>query len=110
MKEKITIIIIFALLQVRICYSQTYVAEDVITGLTQPVAFTFLPNNNVIITQQTGLAKIYTLGNVFVSNFWNFADSLYISGEAGLLGVCLDPNYSVNQYIYFYYVANLPVK
>lgn len=110
MKKLSIIFILFILSQVRVCYSQTYIAENVVTGLTQPVAFTFLPNNNVIVTQQTGLAKIYTLGNVFVSNFWNFSDSLYISGEAGLLGVCLDPNYSVNQYVYFYYVANLPVK
>jgi glucose/arabinose dehydrogenase len=104
MKKLSIIFILFVLSQVRVCYSQTYIAENVVTGLTQPVAFTFLPNNNVIITQQTGLAKIYTLGNVFVSNFWNFTDSVVVSNERGLLGVCLDPNYSSNHYVYFYYI------
>src|SRR4030095_14335996 len=35
--------------------------------------------------------------------FWNFTDSTASGGELGLLGVCLDPNYTFNNYVYFYY-------
>ncbi len=83
--------------------AQEYIIEDMITGLSQPVSFVFLPNNNVILTQKTGLARIYNLNNTWVSDFWNFTDSTNSNGERGLLGVCLDPNFSVNRYIYFYY-------
>lgn len=87
-------------------YSQAYMLETVISGLNQPVAFTFMPNNNVILTQKAGLVKMYTLNNTFISDFWNFTDSTTSSSELGLIGVCLDPNYSTNKFIYFYYTHN----
>jgi aldose sugar dehydrogenase len=87
-------------------FSQPYITEQLIFNLSSPVAFTFLPNTNVLITQKAGLSVIYALNNVFVSNFWNFTDSTISSGERGLLGVCLDPNYASNHYVYFYYTHN----
>ena len=83
--------------------SQPYLVETVVSGLSQPVAFTFLSDTNVIITQKLGMAKIYSTHNTFISNFWNFTDSTVSNGERGLLGVCLDPNYTTNHFIYFYY-------
>ncbi len=100
MKKYIILFIFFSFHSV---YSQQYMLETVVSGLSTPVAFTFLPNNNVIINQKGGLSKIYTLGNVLVDTFWNFTDSTVSNGERGLIGVCLDPNYSSNHYIYFYY-------
>ncbi len=101
MKKLIFLLFVFIS---QLVYSQQYMLEPVITGLSSPVAFVFLPNNNIILTQKAGLSKIYTLNNVLVSNFWNFTDSTVSSSEKGLLGVCLDPNYSVNKFIYFYYI------
>jgi glucose/arabinose dehydrogenase len=97
-------IVIFAFIISGQALSQQYMLETVVSGLSIPVAFVFMPNNNVIITQKAGLSKIYTLNNVFVSNFWNFTDSTESNGERGLLGVCIDPNFSVNKYVYFFYV------
>ena len=94
----------FLLLTGKYGFAQQYLLEPVVTGLTSPVAFTFLPNDNVILTQRGGLARIFTLNNVHVSNFWNFTDSTVTGGEKGLLGVCLDPNYTVNRFVYFYYI------
>ncbi|MCI0715133.1 MAG: PQQ-dependent sugar dehydrogenase [Chlorobi bacterium] len=87
-------------------YSQSYQFETKITGLSAVTCFEFLSADNVIINQKTGLSKIYTLNNVFISNFWNFTDSTNSGGECGLIGVCLDPAYSSNHYIYFYYIHN----
>lgn len=98
------IILMWIIFSTGIVYSQLYTLETVVSGLSQPVAFVFLPNNNIILTQKTGLSKIYTLNNTFVSDFWNFTDSTQSGGERGLLGVCLDPNYQSNRYIYFYYI------
>lgn len=98
------VILLLLLIKVSLIFSQQYMLESVISGLNTPVAFTFLPNNNVLLTEKAGLSKIYTLNNAFVSNFWNFTDSTQSGGERGLLGVCLDPNYSVNRYVYFYYI------
>lgn len=86
-------------------FAQQYMTEDVVTGLTQPVCFVFLPNNNILVTQKAGLANIYSTNNTLVSNFWNFTDSVSSFGERGLLGVVLDPNFQVNRYVYFYYIS-----
>ena len=99
-------IFLFILFPLHSIYSQQYMLETVVSGLSAPVVFTFMPNNNIIITQKTGFAKIYTLNNTLVDTFWNFTDSTYSGGEGGLIGVCLDPNYSSNHYIYFYYTHN----
>lgn len=89
-------------------FSQQYVAENVVTGLTLPVAFSFLPNGNVIITQKGSGAKIYTQSNTFVSEFWNFTDSLNSQAEQGVLGITLDPLFAANHYVYIYYVHSNP--
>jgi len=97
------VILSLIILPTILVYSQQYMLQNVVNGLTQPVAFVFLPNNNILLTQKGGQAKIYSLNNKLVSNFWNFTDSTLNSSESGLLGVCLDPNFSVNHYVYFYY-------
>jgi glucose/arabinose dehydrogenase len=86
-------------------FSQTYTFDTLVTGIRQPVCFAFFPNGNIIVNQKSDSSKIYNLstGNL-ISCFWNFKDSLQANGEAGLLGVCLDPNYSVNRYVYIYYI------
>lgn len=89
-------------------YSQQYITENVVTGLTLPVAFSFMPNGNVIITQKGSGAKIYTQNNTYVSEFWNFTDSLNSQAEQGVLGITLDPLFSSNHYIYIYYVHSNP--
>lgn len=89
-------------------YPQTYTVETPVTGLAYPIAFEFLPNGNVIMTHKPGEVKIYTLNNTVVSTFWMFNDSCLNNFERGTLGICLDPNYSSNHYVYVYYVHAVP--
>ncbi|RPI18885.1 MAG: T9SS C-terminal target domain-containing protein [Ignavibacteriae bacterium] len=86
-----------------------YTIEVPISNLVQPVAFSFLPNNNVIITHKPGLVRIYSMDGSIVSDFWNFTDSCSSAGEHGALGICLDPNYATNHYIYIYYIHSNPM-
>jgi len=93
-----------------ICLGQNYIVETPITGLNGPVGFEFLPGTgNVIITHKLNDARIYNLTNgSLVSVFWNFTDSLNVIFERGVLGVCIDPNYPANHYIYIYYIHSNP--
>ncbi len=86
--------------------AQNYIVEQPITGLNQPVAFDFIPGtSNVIITGKLGSAWIYNISTgALVSTFWNFTDSVNSNFERGVLGVTVDPNYAVNNYIYIYYI------
>jgi glucose/arabinose dehydrogenase len=91
-------------------YSQNYIVDTAVSGLIVPVAFEFIPGtNNVIVTHQTAYARIYNTSNgQVVSVFWIFVDSLNSIIERGVLGVCTDPNYNLNQYIYIFYTHSSP--
>ncbi len=88
--------------------AQSYIVEDVITGLNRPVAFCFLPNGNIILTQQGGLVKIYNQNNQQISTFWNFTDSCLSVQELGTIGIAIDPDYHVNHKVYIYYTHKIP--
>jgi glucose/arabinose dehydrogenase len=86
-------------------FSQSYYFEQLLDSIPNPVAFDFLQDNSkIIVTTKTGPVRIYNIPGGLVSTFWNFTDSVYTTGEAGVLGVCKDPEYSINRYIYIYYV------
>jgi glucose/arabinose dehydrogenase len=65
-----------------------------------------MPNGNIIVNQQRDSTKIYnSVTGQKISCFWNFGDSCFYSGETGLIGVCLDPQFITNHYVYIYYVG-----
>lgn len=93
-----------------ILLSQNYVVDTLLNGMNMPVEFAFIPNSSkVIVTLKASSAVIYDIntGNQ-VSTFWTFTDSLTSCGERGVLGVCIDPDYITNHYIYIYYVHSNP--
>ncbi len=103
-----TILLAVLLLVPEGTFSQSYTIETPVTGLAYPVAFSFLPNGNVIMTHKPGEVKIYTLSNTVVSTFWMFNDSCLNNFERGTLGICLDPAYSSNHYVYIFYIHAVP--
>jgi glucose/arabinose dehydrogenase len=62
----------------------------------------FLPNETMIFTQRGGNVSlkdkdgVKSIGNINVT----------ASGESGLLGVAVDPQFTQNNYIYFYYTSS----
>jgi len=106
-KKSIFTIVFLTLISV-LLLGQTYTVENTVTGLNNPVAFSFLPSGNVIVTHKAGPVKIYTLSNTLVSTFWDFTDSCLNNFERGTLGICLDPNFSTNHYVYVYYIHAIP--
>jgi glucose/arabinose dehydrogenase len=107
MRKFILLIVVFILVYSQ-SFAQSYTIETPITGLAYPIAFQFLPNGNVIMTHKPGEVKIYTLSNAVVSTFWLFNDSCLNNFERGTLGICLDPNYSSNHYVYVCYIHAVP--
>ncbi len=100
----------FILLSTTLCFPQAYIIEQPLTNLYRPTEFAFIPGTTrVIVTHKETSARIYDLSNnTLVSIFWTFTDSLNNLFERGVLGVCVDPNYSTNHYIYIYYVHSMP--
>ena len=101
--KKYILFIVIVLLSAHKLLAQNYAADTLIFNLNKPIAFEFLPSGNVIMTHQPGPVKIYNLNNTVVSTFWDFSDSVYFGSEAGVLGICLDPNFVSNRYVYIFY-------
>jgi glucose/arabinose dehydrogenase len=75
----------------------------VATGLSSPTAMEFAPDGRVFVTQQDGNLRVIKNGQLKAAPFVTLpADS---TGERGLLGVTVDPNFAANKYLYVYYTT-----
>ena len=88
-----------AAVSVRSGFSSAVVAG----GLTQPTAMAFAPDGRLFVCQQTGALRIIKNGQLLSVPFVTVP--VDPSGERGLLGVALDPQFAVNHYVYIYYTA-----
>ena len=76
-------------------------AVQVATGIQNPTAMAFAPDGRIFACQQTGELRVIKNGTLLATPFVSL--SVSSSGERGLIGVTVDPNYLSNHYIYLYY-------
>jgi cytochrome c len=80
-------------------------------SLQEPVELAVLPDLRVLFVERRGNVKIFdpkegkskVIAKIPVSTKYKVQDGNQSEAEDGLLGVQLDPNYSKNNWIYFYY-------
>lgn len=70
-------------------------------GFDEPLGMAILPNNDVLLAERKGSVKIYNRETKQVKTISNF--NVFSGIEDGLLGIAIDPNFSKNRWIYFYY-------
>lgn len=97
-------------------FSQPIQQTTIVSGLQYPVAFDVLPNGDFILTLKgsnsmpttPGTARIvlYNSSGTLIGTFYDLSDSVNSDFERGLLGICVDPNYATNNYVYAYYNHN----
>ncbi|GDX51987.1 hypothetical protein LBMAG27_10340 [Bacteroidota bacterium] len=86
-----------------------FTQTTVFSGLNQPVAFAIAPNDGrFFVTIKAGQIVVYSSTGTSIGTFYNLADSNYNNFERGLLGICFDPDYTTNHYVYAYYVHRWP--
>lgn len=89
--------------QTRIFGIQTdssYESKIITTNLTSPWGIKSLPDGRLLITQKTGTLRIVATSGE-VSNPITGIPAVNSSGQGGLLGLCLDPDFSSNRMIYW---------
>src|SRR5207244_8046780 len=75
-------------------FSETTVAS----GIGSPTAMAIAPDGRIFVCSQTGALRVIKNGVLLTNPFVNLSvDSL---GERGLLGVAIDPHFTLNHYIY----------
>jgi len=70
-----------------------------IPGLTNPWDIAWLPNGTVLVTERPGPLNVYVNG-VGAPPVTHMPDDLVASGEGGMLGLEVDPDFSNNGYVY----------
>jgi glucose/arabinose dehydrogenase len=73
----------------------------VAAGLTQPTTMAIAPDGRFFIVQQNGKVKILKNGVLLPQSFLSM--TVCTGGERGLLGIAIDPQFDVNNYVYIYY-------
>jgi len=75
----------------------------------EPTEMTILPNLDILIVQRRGEILLYKNDTKkikpagFLNVYWKTKKTPDVNAEEGLLGVCKDPNFSSNHYVYIFY-------
>jgi glucose/arabinose dehydrogenase len=80
-----------------------FTETQIASGLSSPTALTVAPDGRVFITEQGGQLRVVAGGSLLVTPALSL--SVDSSGERGLIGVTLDPNFSSNNFIYLQYTV-----
>lgn len=71
------------------------------SGLVLPKGVAALPDGRLIVIEKKGTVKLIGLDDK-ITDIFNIPD-VDVSGEAGLIGLALDPNFKQNNKIYLFY-------
>jgi len=75
-----------------------------LTGLNFPVSLRFAPDGRIFFTEKnTGNIRIIQPNGTLLPTPFATVNPIFNTGEAGLLGIALDPAFSSNNYVYVYY-------
>ncbi len=87
-----------------------FAVEQLITGLQQPIAMRFLPDERLLVIQKKGVIRIVDVFDTPTPSevYMNFADPSHPSrlnagNERGVLDVAVDPDFPAQPYLYFLY-------
>lgn len=87
----------------------------VLTGLDNPWDMAFLPDGTMFFTEKClGLSVRlpdgevnHLLGMVDTSDYASTADDLFCEGQAGMMGVAVDPEFDDNRFLYVYSTSSM---
>jgi glucose/arabinose dehydrogenase len=80
-----------------------FVESVVASGLSAPTAMEIAPDGRIFVAEQGGRLRVIKNGDLLPTPFVSLP--VNASGERGLLGVALDPDFALNQYLYVYYTT-----
>ena len=81
-----------------------FVVEPVVTNLEIPWSIAFAPDGRLFVTERPGRVRIIDVTGR-TSELALSMDDVYSEGEAGLLGLALDPQFAQTRFVYLYYSA-----
>lgn len=83
-----------------------YRVDVIATSLTSPWGITSLPDGRLLLTEKIGRMRIATTTGALSNPITGFP-AVNSSGQGGLLGLCLDPQFSSNRMLYWVFSENV---
>ena len=83
-----------------------FVVATVASNLQVPWSMAFGPDGRLFLTERPGRVRILNLA-AGSSDLALTLDDVFADGEAGLLGLALDPDFAQTRLVYLYYSARL---
>ncbi len=80
-----------------------FVEQSVVSGLSRPTSMAALPDGRWIVSEQSGKLRIVKNNQLLVTPALTITTDS--TGERGLLGVTLDPDFNSNGYVYIYWTV-----
>ena len=84
-------------------FSETRIADDL-----NPTTMVFAPDGRLFLCEKQGRILVIENGSVLPTPLIDFSDKVDSWNERGLNGICLDPDFPHNGYVYLYYTAKSP--
>jgi glucose/arabinose dehydrogenase len=84
-----------------------FAVSTVATNLEIPWSMAFAPDGRLFVTERPGRVRILDLASRS-SELALTLEDVFTEGEAGLLGIALDPDFAQSRFVYLYYSARLP--
>lgn len=79
-----------------------YVIEEFVTGLEIPWSIAFTSDSRMLVTERKGKLRVVENGRLAEKPLADL-EEVDAKGEAGLMGLVLDPGYSENKFLYLSY-------
>ena len=83
-----------------------YQADTVASDLDSPWAMAFAPDGRLFVTERVGRVRTFDAA-LRSSSVALTAGDVFVQGEAGLLGLALDPDFAYTRLVYLYYTARV---
>jgi glucose/arabinose dehydrogenase len=80
-----------------------YTHEIVAERLNVPWALAFAPDGRLFFTERPGTVRVIQQGRLLPNPVIAFPAPFVSEGEGGLLGIAVDPDFTVNHYLYVYH-------
>lgn len=85
-----------------------FVVENAVPGshIEAPVALAFTPDGRLLVADVPGRVWVIDNGTQLATPMWSGEQEVLSSGDRGLLGMALDPDFASNGHIYLLYTAD----
>jgi glucose/arabinose dehydrogenase len=80
----------------------------VVQNLSSPTDFQWLPDGRMLVLEKAGVVRIVVGGVLQTTPALDWTANVDAFSQRGLLGICVDPNFGSNGYVYLYYTTKAP--